>query len=259
MNKRTCSMPDCGRAYRARGLCGTHYNQVHVKDRHKKKPVPCAWCGTEVLRSGGGGRKYGASCSEQCRQWLATPYCKLPEDHWVRWYGKTSPWKPKVEKRVATLRTIECAWCGAEHQTYQSAIRYCGRTCARRAGKMRRRGRETSAAGEYSWAQVMRLHHLAGRRCSYCDQHVAQPEPDHVVPISRGGRNDIGNILPCCRLCNADKGDMSLTEWADDRARRGKPAVRTVFDWRDKRFTHLVPGEATGQSHRILSEPKRAA
>nr|WP_083521852.1 HNH endonuclease [Arthrobacter luteolus] len=209
------------------------------------------------MRSTGGGRKYGATCSNQCRQWLVRPYSKLPADHWARWYGKTSKWKPPAAPKEP--RRIRCAWCDAEHETLQTAARYCSKPCAKRASKARRRARETGAPGEYTWGQVIKLHLLAGRRCSYCDVQVAQPEPDHVVPISRGGRNDIGNILPCCQRCNGDKGDMTLTEWAAYRERRGKTPVRTEFSFEDNRFKHLVTGQATGRSRRLRTEFAQAA
>ena len=31
-------------------------------------------------------------------------------------------------------------------------------------------------------------------------------EIDHVVPLARGGRNELGNMQILCRLCNASKG-----------------------------------------------------
>ena len=50
MTNRTCSIPGCDKAYRAKGLCSTHYNQQHQPDRHRKVRVPCAWCGTPVTK-----------------------------------------------------------------------------------------------------------------------------------------------------------------------------------------------------------------
>lgn len=252
MSKRTCTTSGCVKPHRAKGLCATHYNNAYHPDRHAKQTGECAWCGVEVVRSTGGGRKYGMACSNQCRQYLQTPYCKLPADHWALWFGRASTWKPKAERVRFTREQRACDWCETGYAPTQATSKHCSKRCQRRAGKARRRAREHQAPGEYTWAQVIRLHLLGGKRCAYCDDAVSQPEPDHVTPISRGGHNHIGNILPCCQACNADKGDMSLTEWALDRARRAKPAVRTRFDVNDKRFIHLTTTEPTGQSQRLL-------
>lgn len=152
---KTCTKDNCERIHRARGLCASHYNQEHAPNRHAKKLVACVWCGTEVLKGSGGGRKYGKVCSEQCRKYLATPYCVLPQDHWARWYGKASRWiAPKLAKQVT-----DCKWCGLEFMPTRSGATYCGRRCIRKAAKARRRARESEAPGEYTWAQVMRLRH----------------------------------------------------------------------------------------------------
>lgn len=251
---KACTSAHCDRPLRARGLCASHYNQKHQPDRHKTRLANCAYCGVQIITRPGGGRKYGPVCSTKCKTWLATPYCVLPADHWARWYGKSSAWKPKQQPVPVPKMARDCEWCGTEYQTHQSQSKYCTEQCSRKAAKIRRRAREHNAPGEYTWTQVIHLHLLAGKRCSYCDEPTAQPEPDHVVPVSRSGRNDIGNILPCCQRCNGDKGDMTLTEWAEYRARRGKPPVRTVFDYKDKRFTHLMLGVATGTSHRLQTE-----
>lgn len=252
---KTCTVSGCGRPLRARGLCGSHYNQKHQPNRHKTRIANCAYCGVEIVTRPGGGRKHGPVCSTKCKTWLATPYCVLPAGHWARWYGKSSVWKPKQPVTVPKM-VRECEWCGTQYETHQSQSKYCAESCARKASKLRRRAREHNAPGTYTWTQVIHLHLLADKRCSYCDEVVAQPEPDHVVPISRGGRNDIGNILPSCQRC---KGDMTLAEWADYRARRGKPAVRTSFDYKDRRFIHLILGTATGQSQRLAAEAMRLA
>lgn len=252
MTKRTCSVPECGKPHVARNYCKAHYNKLVATNRHPKRIMPCAFCGKEVLRSSGGGRVHGAACSDQCRQWLQTPYSILPADHWARWYGRTSAWKPPA--KPAIQRTIECAWCGTTHDTLQSTAQYCQKSCARKASKARRRAREANSPGQYTWTQVIRLHLKAGKLCSYCDEPTREPEPDHVIPISRGGRNGIENILPCCHKCNSDKGDMTPAEWKANRARRGKPPVRTVFDATSPRFIHLMLGEAEGKSYRLTQE-----
>jgi 5-methylcytosine-specific restriction endonuclease McrA len=47
--------------------------------------------------------------------------------------------------------------------------------------------------------------------CFYCggkSEHV-----DHVVPLSRGGRHSIGNLVASCASCNLSKSDRFITEW----------------------------------------------
>lgn len=249
-----CTLDGCDRPLRAKGRCGTHYNQLNP-NRHAKKLVACVFCGTEILKHSGGGRKQGQVCSYQCRQWLTTPYCALPEDHWARWYGKASAWMAPKPKSVPKM-TRECEWCGIGYETHQSVSRFCTERCNRKAAKLRRKAREHGASGMYSLAQVMRLFMAADKACAYCDERIdGLPDPDHVTPLSRGGRNDIGNIVACCRSCNADKCDLTLDEWAIERMRLGKRPLRYVLDFGDPRFKHLTLDPATGSAwrHSVLA------
>lgn len=72
MADRTCCLPDCGNAHRARGYCSTHYNRIVTGEtrRHPKAAVGCVVCGTTVLRRKDAG--YQPTCSVRCRsvvQW----------------------------------------------------------------------------------------------------------------------------------------------------------------------------------------------
>lgn len=62
------------------------------------------------------------------------------------------------------------------------------------------------------WLKLLNRH---GGRCAYCNSSGGgfPIEQDHVVPISRGGRHAIANILPACKSCNSSKNDMFLAEW----------------------------------------------
>jgi 5-methylcytosine-specific restriction endonuclease McrA len=58
---------------------------------------------------------------------------------------------------------------------------------------------------------------LLSRPCFYCGCVNKKITLDHVLPISRGGRHSIGNLVPACYSCNSSKGAKFLAEW-----RKGK-------------------------------------
>lgn len=120
---KTCTLDGCERALRARGLCSSHYNAAHHPNRHAKKMTPCTWCGTEVLKGSGGGRKYGAVCSDQCRAWLSYPFCILPADHWARWYGKSSTWPRKSSVMTEAGRRRHNEWAERSRSPLAVAVR----------------------------------------------------------------------------------------------------------------------------------------
>ena len=69
------------------------------------------------------------------------------------------------------------------------------------------RYRNKSGSGDFTESQWMDLCHLHRYACLACKR--TEPEimltPDHVVPLSRGGTNEIDNIQPLCLSCNIRK------------------------------------------------------
>jgi 5-methylcytosine-specific restriction endonuclease McrA len=83
----------------------------------------------------------------------------------------------------------------------------------------KRRALKLRNGGAYTLAEWRALCARGEHRCLCCGR--AAPEigltPDHVLPLSRGGSNDIGNIQPLCLTCNLRKG----TRATDYRPERG--------------------------------------
>lgn len=52
-----------------------------------------------------------------------------------------------------------------------------------------------------------------GVACTYCGATKTTLECDHVIPLSRGGTNDIANLATACAHCNRSKGRKLLSEW----------------------------------------------
>jgi 5-methylcytosine-specific restriction endonuclease McrA len=82
----------------------------------------------------------------------------------------------------------------------------------RQAIRARRRSRELAAEGSFTTQEWMALLEKHGYRCTYCG--AAGPlEPDHRIPLARGGTNYIENILPACRRCNTRKRLLTEDEF----------------------------------------------
>lgn len=67
----------------------------------------------------------------------------------------------------------------------------------------RRRQRIIQGGGSFSVDEWIELCNQYGNRCLAC----GKPEltVDHVIPLSKGGKNDISNIQPLCMSCNQTK------------------------------------------------------
>lgn len=49
--------------------------------------------------------------------------------------------------------------------------------------------------------------------CAYCGSGDPHLQKDCILPISRGGRYTLANVVPACRSCNASKCNSEVTAW----------------------------------------------
>lgn len=76
--------------------------------------------------------------------------------------------------------------------------------------------------------------------CAYCGSTEGTMQRDCVLPLSRGGRYTLDNIVPACRSCNASKCNFEVTSWM-----RRKRLDEQAFLVRH--FQHVRSLEAAGE------------
>ncbi|MGZ0712987.1 HNH endonuclease (plasmid) [Coraliomargarita sp. W4R53] len=99
---------------------------------------------------------------------------------------------------------------------------------SRRARAQRRRTKRVASSGsdltDAQWVAIS----VAWAKCAYCAKAEGPFQRDCVLPISRGGRYTIDNVVPACRSCNASKSNDEVTSWMR-RKRLDEPAFLIRF------------------------------
>jgi 5-methylcytosine-specific restriction endonuclease McrA len=190
--------------------------------RNKRTVRACPGCGNDISAE----RANTIYCSTACRKWVDSGHINL---------------------RVGA---IACLQCGDSLAGKMVTATYCSRACKSQASESRRtrddasrytkereqrivsasayakanphvgqatkRKRKALLAGAESrlftpqdWLRVQRRHDGC---CVYCGKS-GPLTMDHVIPLIRGGRHAIGNILPACARCNSSKNGRYITEW----------------------------------------------
>lgn len=71
---------------------------------------------------------------------------------------------------------------------------------------------------------------IQGGRCAYCGcQYPKLPCVDHVIPASRGGSDEIDNLIGACRPCNSAKRNSTPLHYLI--RMQAKYGVQWTFGW----------------------------
>ena len=146
------------------------------------------------------GRAYG-------REWMKRNPEKAREAmrRWRARHPELLRERRRKYRRAARLR--DGARLNAQRAAYLAA-----HPEVKRAKEQAYRARRAAAIGSFTGAEWLALVARHGHVCAYCGE--AKPlEPDHRVPLLRGGTNFIENILPACRKCNGRKHTMTEEEF----------------------------------------------
>lgn len=55
------------------------------------------------------------------------------------------------------------------------------------------------------WQMEIVVETFSESACHYCGTRSAPMTVDHVIPLARGGRHEIKNLVPACKPCNSAK------------------------------------------------------
>lgn len=195
MADRTCSLDGCTRPYRARGMCGPHYNAWHRQ--RARTAVVC-------------------SVADCARPAHARSWCKK---HYRRWLRNGDPRALRYAPdgtgcgtNSAYSRGCRCIACQEAHASYGRAWRKDNielRRKSRRAARARLRG---AASEPYTTEDILERD---GWRCGICRRvigrtlaypHPRSPSIDHVLPLAVGGADTRDNVQAAHLVCNVSKG-----------------------------------------------------
>lgn len=149
--------------------------------------------------------------------------------------SKCREWRPLEQYRNTTITSDgKTSWCKPCNKKYRAAHyiknremllacqrdylndhpRYWARPTQRAArieGVKRRRARTKSfeAIKVNEWLDTLTLF---DNKCAYCgkDSELTQ---DHIIPVSKGGKHTVDNLIPACKGCNASKLNKGFLPW----------------------------------------------
>lgn len=132
--------------------------------------------------------------------------------------GPRGPRRPLVEKTCRLCGETKsasefkhgrvCAACmpGYQAEAHQRHKEYYRRKCAaRQRGLKEIPGSHT----DQEWEALKAKYNNTCLRCGKVEPEIKLTR-DHVIPITKGGTDDIGNIQPLCVSCNSCKSDKHI-------------------------------------------------
>ena len=94
------------------------------------------------------------------------------------------------------------------------------------------RARQFKAGGMLTESEIYACINYFDYKCAYSGRDLPPNyHLDHVVPLSKGGKNAIYNIVPCCPEINLSKCDHNFEEWYRSHATFDEARYTKIKQW----------------------------
>lgn len=200
-------------------------------------PRRCAWCNASIDHRNG----KAIFCNQTCNRaaWAYDNNAQLNEWRRIRWAGAGSARKQSQQAyRKANTDKYNQYYRNSRAKDPERYRAYYAKWLADPTNHQiislnghKRRVRERQNPGSVGvsvrdWMKLVRRYRSC---CAYCGKFVERPVIEHVIPLARGGRHAIGNVLPACPECNSSKHASFIMEWRKRRTSAG-PLYGALMD-----------------------------
>lgn len=103
-----------------------------------------------------------------------------------------------------------------QREWYQANLEACRLKALQKA--RRRHAQTYNAEGSHTVEEWLAKLAAYQGKCHWCGQTITgRAHGDHLIPLSRGGSDDISNVVPSCASCNTRKKDKLPHEFMEGR------------------------------------------
>jgi 5-methylcytosine-specific restriction endonuclease McrA len=155
---------------------------------------------------------YRDRLSEQGRAYKQRPEVKQRDAEWMRQKRAANPALARQQTRD-TMRKQRVLY---PERGREIARRWRARNPEKVSARNRRiKAFRRGVPGSHTLAEWRALKAHYSYRCLCCGKSEPQImlTEDHVIPVTKGGSDNISNIQPLCSPCNASKGNRRSTDY----------------------------------------------
>lgn len=144
----------------------------------------------------------GKKLSEETKKKISESKKKNPTKYWL---GKKRPGFSEMFKRINTGKRL-----GENHPNWKGGVTKDKKALSWLKNKRNRMKRCSIGGHSYGdWENLKAQYNFTCPCCNRKEPEIKLTE-DHIIPISRGGSDNIENIQPLCKSCNSKKHDKHI-------------------------------------------------